>query len=75
MTMNSNLITAYLQRNVQRSQMSLFSAFTLKTDRFQKASFSNSCVFIHESVFEKLVFTAEQCERKAKTGKFHSVFI
>ena len=55
--------------------MSPFLAFTLKMDRFQNAPFSNSCVFI--SVFEKPRFHsgAEQCERKAKTEKFFSVFI
>ena len=61
--------------------MSTFLAVTLKTDRFQKAPFSNLCVFI--GVFKMLrfqiyafslafskcyVFTAEHCERCSVWG-------
>ena len=53
--------------------MSPFLVFTLKTDRFQNAPFSNLYVLI--SVSKSSVFTAEQCERKAKTDKFCSVFM
>ena len=72
--LNAIVINSLLTKEyVQRFQMSPFLASTLKTDRFQNAPFSNLCVFI--SVFESSVFTAEQCERKAKTEKFCSVFM
>ena len=69
---------------VKRFQMSPFLAFTLKTDRFQTAPFSNLCVFI--SVFEQLRFCSqgkngeillrfhtktEQCERGLNASKKH----
>ena len=54
------------------SNVSIFGLHT-ENGSFQNAPFSNLSVFI--SVFEKNpVFTAEQCERKAKTDNFYSVF-
>ena len=73
MTLSDIVINSILTKECKAFQMSPFLMFTLKTDRFQKAPFSNLCIFI--SIFEKLRFHAEQCERKAKTDNFYSVFI
>ena len=60
-------------RNVKRFQMSPFLAFALKMDRFQNAPFSNLCA---SSAFSKSsVSQPKQCEPKAKTDKFYSVFM
>ena len=51
---NAIVFNSLQQSNVKRFQMSPFFVFTLKTDRFQNAAFSNLCFFI--GVFEKLRF-------------------
>ena len=48
-TLNTIVINSPLTKECAAFQMSPFLAFTLKTDRFQNAPFSNLCVFI--SVF------------------------
>ena len=47
--------------------MSPFLAFTLKTDRFQNAPFSNLCVFIR--VFEQLRFHSRAMWTHGKNGQ------
>ena len=60
------------------SKVSVFDVHTAFL-RFQKPPFSKASVFKSirfQSAFSKVsVFIAEQCERKAKTDTFVSVFI
>ena len=55
-----------LTTNGKRFQMSPFSAFTLKTDRFKNALFSNLCIFI--SIFEQLRPYTEAMSTQGKNG-------
>ena len=65
--LNVIVINSLLTKDVQRFQMSPFLVFTMKTDRFQNALFSNLCVFI--SVSEKPRFHSGAIWTQGKNGE------
>ena len=68
MSLNAIVINSLLKKECEAFSNVPFLALTLKTDRVQV--YALSLAFSMSSVF-----TAEQCERKAKTEKFYSVAV